>query len=191
MPRGISKLSEALGQVCDGSTNLSVAQAAVYLRCTQNKVHRLTCDGRLHPVRISGHLVFARSDLERHIRAADEHEITTRLQAGEHPLDVYFTFDGHVPLKEIERVLHEWARLTGIWLIEAPRGSYARWLQRFELLRVTPRGLRRFIEAMLVDEALGARVREYLTRTDFRGMQDPVTDKKRQLRKLQRPESAA
>ena len=183
---------ESLGQVCDGQTNLSVAQAAVFLHCPQNKVHRLACDGRLYPVRISGHLVFARADLERYRRAADELELTKRLQAGEHPLDIYIALDGTVPLKEVERILHEWARLTGIWLIEAPRGSYARWLQRFDLLRVTPRGLRRFIEAMLVDQEFGARVRDYLTRTDFRsGTEDPTVDKKKQLRKLQLPDSAA
>ncbi|HKY36472.1 MAG TPA: helix-turn-helix domain-containing protein [Polyangiaceae bacterium] len=193
MPKGKPSLLEALGKVCDGETNYSVAQAALYLRCTQNKMHKLASEGRLHPVRICGHLVFARSDLERQRRSELELELTKRFMAGDHPLDVYIDLDGRAALRDVERVLHDWAKLTGIWLIEAPRGSYARWLQRFDLVRVTPRALRRFLEAMLVEGGeLGGRVRAFFSSDDWRDLNGPAESatKARQARRLMRPQVA-
>lgn len=161
MPKGTPKLVEALASICDGARNFTVAQAAIRLAVPQNRVHKLVHEGRLHPVRVSGHLIFSRSDLERHRRTALELDLAQRFTRGDHPLDVYLEAEGKVAMRDVERVLRDWARLTGVWLVEGPRGSYARWLQRFGLLRVSPRALRRFVEAMLVDQDMGERVRAY------------------------------
>ena len=161
MPKGKPKLLEALASVCDGELNFNVAQAAQFLRIPQNRVHKWVSEGRLHPVRVSGHLIFARSDLDRQDRTAVELELSRRFAAGDHPLDAYFLLDGRVSLRDVDRILHDWAKVTGVWIVEGPRGSYARWLQRFGLVRVTPRALRRVLEALLVDQDVGERIRRY------------------------------
>lgn len=162
MPKGTPTAWEALASICDANINFNVAQAATFLNCSQNKLSKLVGEARLHPVKVGNICVFARSDLERQRSDAHELELVKRFQRGDHPIDVYIELDGVVPLGDVERALHAWAKLTGIWLVEGPRGSYARWLQRFNLVRVSPKGLRRFIEAMLVESGeLGQRVRAY------------------------------
>jgi excisionase family DNA binding protein len=161
VPKGKPKLLEALASVCDGAVNFTVAQAAEYLHVPQNRVHKWVSDGRLHPVRVSGHLIFARTDLDRQTRTDIELELSRHFAAGDHPLDAYFLLDGRVQLRDVHRVLLDWARVTGVWIVEGPRGSYARWLQRFGLVRVSPRALRRVIEALLVDQEVGERIRRY------------------------------
>lgn len=162
MPRGTPRGQDELLSVCDGQQNLTVAQAATYLATSQSVVYQLVSAKKLHPVRARGVLVFARSDLERHKGAELELEVTRELQRGVHPLDIFLEADGRMGMAAIERIMRDWAKLTGVWLVEAPRGSYARWLERMKLRSISPRALRRLLEALLTDAQVDARARSYL-----------------------------
>ncbi len=151
-----------LNAVVDGKKNLDFAGACSYLHVSQETLYALVKDLRLHPVRIKGALVFARSDLNSYRVGRMELELTKAFMDGEHPLDVFYRADARYPLREVNRVLREWARLTGVWIIEAPRGSYARWLSRMGIERISPRNLRRLVEALLTDNALAERARAHL-----------------------------
>lgn len=154
-------LDSVLSVVIDGKTNLNLAQACSLLCLAPAGVYELVKRKFLHPVRVGAVLVFARTELEQYRANMLETQIVKQLEQGLHPIDVYQTMERSMKLKDIDRVLHDWAKLAGVWLVEAPRGSYARWLARFEITRVSPRGLRRMIEALLSDPELGERVRVY------------------------------
>lgn len=151
-----------LKSICDGKKNLDCARACQYLRISENALYQLVKESRLHPVHVKGSLVFARTDLERYRGERQELELTKAFMDGRHPLDVFYEADGRYPLKEVNRVMGEWARLTGVWLVEAPRGSYARWLARMGLTSISPRSLRRLIEALLTDVEIGKFARVHL-----------------------------
>ena len=157
---------DLVSAICDGSNNFSLGQAADFLQRSRQAVYHLTSQRQLHPVRVQGQLVFSRGDLDRYRRTELEVEVARQLTDGVHPLDIYFEAQGRYPLTEVERVMREWARLTGVWVIEGPRGSYARWLERFGLMSVPPRALRRFFEALLVDKDLEDKVRTWFS--DYR-----------------------
>lgn len=123
--------------------------------------------GALTPARYGKGCVYTRRDLERYRRNWREAAIVEALVNGAHPLDLYLEDRGRFPLKEVTRVMGEWAKVTGVWLVEGPRGSYARWLQRFDLVRCSPRELRRLVEALLRDPVVGERVRLHFM--DYRG----------------------
>ncbi len=160
-----------LKSVCDGKKNLDCAGACRYLHVSENALYQLVKENRLHPVHVKGALVFARSDLERYRGEKQELELTKAFMDGRHPLDVFYEADGRYPLKEVNRVMYEWARLTGVWLIEAPRGSFARWLARMQLTQISPRSLRRLVEAMLTDVEIGKFCRVHLAdRRTLNGM---------------------
>lgn len=148
--------------ICDGRENLDAAQAARYLRIPPEKIYGLVREKALNPVKLNTLLVFARGDVDRCAREQREFELTKAFMEGKHPLDVYYENDGRFPLREIDRTLKEWAKLTGIWLVEAPRGSYARWLTRMKLDSVSPRLLRRLLEALLTDPEIDRAARAYL-----------------------------
>jgi hypothetical protein len=153
-------------QKTGGAANLTAAQVAVVLGCSESRVKGLVADGRLHPVNLGpgprGGFVFARSDVARHKRSECEHDVAKQLEQGRHPLDVYFEADGRYSLDDVHAAMNRWAKLTGCWIIEAPRGSYARWLERMGLTSITPRQLRRLLEALLGDPTIGQRARSYL-----------------------------
>jgi hypothetical protein len=161
VPRKKPTLTDVYLSACDGKINLTGAQAAHFLGCSLNHVHHLAGGGHLHPVRVGGVLVFARTDLARYRKVELELEIAQELQLGTHPLDVFFKAAGRYKMADVEAAMRDWAKLTGCWVIEAPRGSYARWLERTGLERVGPRQLRRFIEGMLTDPALADGARRY------------------------------
>ena len=149
-----------------GAQNLTAAQVAVLLGVSEPRVKALVQEGKLHPVNLGpgprGGYLFARSDVHRHRRAECEHDVAQQLEQGRHPLDVYFEADGRYSLEDVHRAMNQWAKLTGCWVIEAPRGSYARWLERMGLTSISPRQLRRLIEAMLCDSTIGPHVRSFL-----------------------------
>lgn len=167
------------------SANLSVAQAAVALGCSESRVKQLAGEGKLNPVNLGrgpgGGLVFARTDLARYKRSACEHDVAQQLEQGRHPLDIYFEADGRYSLEDVHAAMNHWAKLTGCWVIEAPRGSYARWLERMGLVSITPRQLRRLIEAMLCDTTIGPHVRSFLA--DQRVHNGPSPEKVEERRK--------
>lgn len=161
MPRKQPNLQDLYISACDGKSNLSAQQAAHFLGCSLNHVHHLAGGGHLHPVRVAGVLVFARTDLARYRRVELELEIAKALQAGTHPLDVFFSASGRYNMRDVEQCMRDWSKLTGCWIVEAPRGSYARWLERTGVERVSPRQLRRLIEGMLTDPVLAEHARRY------------------------------
>jgi hypothetical protein len=161
---GLPKKTEKTGgasAICDGRELFDAAQACSFLRCSPELLRQATLRGALTPARVGKGCVYTRRDLERYRRHFREAGIVAKLVEGAHPLDLYLENPGRYPLKEVTRVMHDWAKLSGIWIVEGPRGSFARWLQRFELVRCSPRELRRMIEALLRDPELGARVRLY------------------------------
>jgi len=144
--------------VCDGRELLSTAQSAEFLGCEEDVLRQAVKRGALFPAKIGPSLVFTRRDLSRYRARENEAEIARLLQEGGNPLDVYLSNPGRWSLTEVTTVLHRWAQLTGAWVIEGPRGSYARWLERFGLIRITPRQLRRVIELLLVDPTVQQRL---------------------------------
>lgn len=152
---------------------MSVAHAAAALRVSASQIYQYVSLGKLHAVRAHGLLIFPRGEVLRFQRTLLELDVVKQLVDGTHPLDIFFHADGQYPLREVDRVMREWAKLTGVWLIEAPRGSYARWLSRVGLERVSPRLLRRFVEAMLTDPVLSEQAREYFSdRRHLNGMNE-------------------
>lgn len=160
VPRAAS-VDSVLATLIDGKVNLDSGQAAQFLGLETAQVYELVKRRVLHAVRVGHQLVFPRLALEEYRDNLVELECVRAFQAGDHPLDVYQRMEGRARLRDVEGHLRQWAKLSGTWLVEAPRGSYQRWLARFDLLRVSPRALRRFIEAMLTDDELGARARSY------------------------------
>lgn len=132
--------------------------------------------GGLCPARMGRTSIFTRRDLLRFQRHMREHAIVTRLIQGAHPLDIYTEHPGRYSMRELTRALVEWAKISGVWLVEGPRGSYARWLSRYGLIRCTPRELRRLIETLCRDPVLGERVRSHFA--DYRGRADELADLK-------------
>lgn len=153
--------------LCDGKELFDSPQAARFLNVSEDVIRQATMNGGLCPARVGRLSVFTRRDLQRFRRTLREHAIVTRLVEGAHPLDIFLEHPGRYPMKEVTAAMLEWSRVSGVWLVEGPRGSYARWLERFGLLRCTPRELRRLIEALCRDPELGERVRRYFQ--DYRG----------------------
>lgn len=152
---------------------MSVAHAASALKVQPSQIYQFVSAGKLHAVRAHGLLIFPRSEILRFQRRELELDVVKQLVQGDHPLDIFFRADGQYPLREVERVMRDWAKLTGVWLIEAPRGSYARWLSRVGLERVSPRLLRRFVEAMLTDPAIQEHARaHFVDRRVLNGMSE-------------------
>lgn len=140
-----------LDSIVDGVEFLSAEQVATQSGQTTDLVYLHVRQGLLCPGKIGSQYVFTRADVQRWRQLRSEHAITTELEKGAHPVDVYLQGEGRWKLDDVTATMHRWARLTGAWVIEGPRGSYARWLQRLGLIRVTPRQLRRVIELLLAD----------------------------------------
>lgn len=155
--------SEATAEsICDGKLNLSGAQAALFLQISPPALYELVQRELVHPVHIGRGLVFARSDLEHYRRWRAEVEIVRGLEAGVPPIELFDRQLGRYRLRDIHRILQDWAKLQAIWLVETPRGSFARWLKRFGLTSLSARSFRRLCEALLVDPELGAKVRQLM-----------------------------
>lgn len=153
-----SRVSESLSPLCDGVELLNTQQSAAALGVTEDAIRQATVRGALCPAK-RGHLnVYTRRDLQRWHGRAVELEITRELTNGAHPLEIYLNSEGRYRLEDVTRVMHSWARLSGVWLIEGPRGSFARWLARMGLVRFTPRELRRIVESLIRDNELARRL---------------------------------
>lgn len=154
MPRPLKRApgERAFDELCDGKQFLSVDQVAARTGQSPEAIRKAAERHHLSPGNFRGMLVFTGTDVERYQRWRSEHTITRQLADGRHPLDIYLEGDGQHSLDGVLRVLSRWAKLSGAWLVEGPRGSYARWLDRMGLVRMKPRDLRRIIEALCVDE---------------------------------------
>lgn len=139
--------------LCDGVELLDSAQSCAFLGCSADALRQAVTRKLLNPAKIGPLLVFTRRDLQRYKDREETYEITQQLNSGAHPLAIYLEARGRFTLEEVTDTLHDWARLTGAWVIEGPRGSFARWLDRLGLPRITPRELRRVIEVLLRDPA--------------------------------------
>lgn len=106
--------------------------------------------------------MFTRRDLQRWHDGETEAAIVKALHEGQNPIDIYLSNPGRFRLEHVLDVLRKWAQLAGVWIVEGPRGSYTRWLQRMNLIRVTPRNLRRFLELLLVDPEIAERLRVHV-----------------------------
>jgi hypothetical protein len=123
---------------------------------------RQTRNKNLTPAALNGRegLVYTRRDLERFKRRKVDREkhIVDALQQGLGPVDAYYFAherDPSVTLKQVIDVTRAYAEIAGLWIMEGPPGSYARWLERMGLVSLKPKHLRRIIEALLVDPHCG------------------------------------
>lgn len=148
---GMAKWTKTL-DLPDGRQFFSPDQAAEFLELSRAKIERMTRGGLLAPGRVGNRNMYTRRDLERARSRLREVEIARGLQAGLHPVDIYLNAEGRFSLEEVTQAMASWAQLTGAWVIEGPRGSYARWLERLQVTRVTPRQMRRLVELLLVDD---------------------------------------
>ena len=142
----------------DGRELLSTTQAAALLDTPRHTILTAAQRGKLHPAKLGRRLIFTRSELvawHRERRGEGEKlerekAMIVRFEEGAHPVDVYLETEG-ATLKQVLATMHEWAGVAGVWIVEGPRGSYARWLQRVGLVELRPRELRRVLEAVLAD----------------------------------------
>lgn len=137
--------------LCDSRTLFDTPQAARFLGLTEDAVRQSVTRKHLRPAKIRRQLFFTRSDLEAFKSTAKQARIVRGLQAGELPIDIYLSDPHGLTLRDVEQASREWSRVTGYWIVEGPPGSYARWLVRMGLVRLTPRQLRRVIEGLLLD----------------------------------------
>lgn len=113
--------------------------------------------GALTPARVEGLVLYTLADVRDFETGARERLMMSMLNDGIHPCDICFE-QGYRP-QEVARTLETWGKLAGYWIVEGPPGSYARWLQRFGLLRFTPKLLRRLIELLLTDSYVQQKLR--------------------------------
>lgn len=141
--------------IVDGKEFFSSEQVAQFEKVTPQVVAQAVTRGQLCPGRLGSYSIFTRRDVLRwhKQRRASEIEvgITRELSKGVDPLSIYLQADGLYSLEQVAKVMLKWSKLTGLWIIEGPRGSYARWLERLGLVEVTPRMLRRVVELLLAD----------------------------------------
>lgn len=138
--------------MCDGREFLSSDQVATLTGVSADLIRQAVVRGQLCPGKVGTQLVFTRRDVERWRSWKEEHAIVSELVRGAHPVDVYLRGKGAWKLEQVTRVMLGWAKLAGMWVIEAPRGSYARWLDRMGLDELTPRAMRRLVELLLTDD---------------------------------------
>lgn len=149
--------------VPDGRQLLSSAQASDYLGVPQDTLMHAALRGALTPARYGtrqrGELIYTRADLDRFQSRSHERAIVEALERGEAPITAYLSSAGAIHLRDLARVIHDWARVASYWVVQQPPGSYARWLQRLGLLRVHTTDLRRMIEALCTDDDFARKAR--------------------------------
>lgn len=142
----------------DGRELLSPQQVSELLDTPKRTIMTAAQRGKLHPAKLGRRLYFTRSEVvawHRERRGEGEKlerekAMIARFEQGAHPVDVYLQTEG-ATLKQTLATMHDWAAVAGVWIVEGPRGSYARWLQRVGLVELRPREMRRVIEALLAD----------------------------------------
>jgi hypothetical protein len=135
-------------EVPDGDQFLSSYQAAQLCNVKLATLTKWTQLGYLHPARFGTEHIFTRAEILAVRNEQTDRQIGKLLAEGVAPTEVWERLP-HVSIDRVVRVLRSWARLSGYWVVEAPPGSYARWLSRFGLTRCTARDLRRHIERLL------------------------------------------
>jgi len=157
-----------MNALCDGREFLSSDMVAARTGASADLIRQAVARGQLCPGKVGTQLVFTRRDVERWRAWKDEHAIVEELARGAHPLDVYLRGQGAWSLEQVARVMVKWAKLAGVWVVQAPRGSYARWLDRMGLDSFTPKAMRRIIELLLTDDYVRRRAVEGLASADVR-----------------------
>lgn len=155
-PRDPIKTSGATVPV--GGELLNTQQVSALLDTPRHTILTAAKRGKLHPAKLGRRLIFTRSQVVAwHKERRGEGEkldrekaMIARFEQGAHPVDVYLETEG-ATLKEVLALMHDWAAVAGVWVVEGPRGSYARWLQRVGLVELRPRDTRRVIEMLLAD----------------------------------------
>lgn len=156
--------------VVDNHVFFDLEGAAQWLQVRTDAVLDAVQRGSLAPAGMThngkGGYVFTHRDLERYrnlLGLDAEKRVVEMLQAGAHPVDAYLAeYRNGIKMRKVLQLTHEWADLTGTWVIEGPPGSYARWLERMGLMQLKPRYMRRIIEAILTDAHTNNVVREKL-----------------------------
>lgn len=146
----------------DGVNILSTAQVAGRLGLNAQQIAKHHKAGRLVPCTLNGRRYYTGADVARFERDDREHSIMLKLRDGVHPVDI--ALDGRYPLSEVTEVMERWAKVAGVWIVDAPPGSYARWLERLGLTRLRPADIRRLIELMLTDSEVKEKCRRYVAR---------------------------
>lgn len=132
----------------DGAELLSSQDAARLIGAPQHTLHKWVERGYIHPARFGRELIFTRAQVVALRDATFDREIARLLQEGVPPLEIWTQLPNATPA-DVVRVLKSWARLAGVWIVEMPPGSYARWLARFKLTKFGAPQLRRAIERLL------------------------------------------
>lgn len=171
----------AISDLVDNRQFFDTDGVARRLKITTDNCLKLVQRGQLTPGRTGNEgLLYTLADVQRYQqRERKEHrekQILEQLQRGLHPVDVFLALEPEgVKLAHVVRVLHHWAKLGGIWVIEGPPGSYARWLERVGLARLTPRNLRRLIELLLSDPSTAARAGAWVS-ANLGALQSPAPE---------------
>lgn len=141
----------SLDDLCDGVQFFSSRQAAKYLDVGATAIANYRTMGRLSPGLIGRHPVYTLADLDRHKNKEQtiQARVFAELKAGRSPVDVVLELDAD-PAK-VGRWVGQYAKLSRLWLVETPRGSFGRWLEARGLTEFTPRQLRRVIELLATD----------------------------------------
>ncbi len=156
-----AKVPISLDQLCDGRNLFTRTQAAKYLDVHPSRVSQLMADGQLHPGRLAtshgADPFYTLADLEAHKNRGEtlEAKIFAELKAGRSPVDI--VIDLRVKPTTVGRATTAYAKLSRLWLIETPRGSYGRWLEGLGLAELTPRQIRRVIELLVSDPGVQAK----------------------------------
>lgn len=137
--------------LADGKNIFTLEQAADYCRATTAALQQASQRRMLRPAVVHGAYFFTRRDLDTYAQEVKELEIIQRLQNGQHPVDIVLEMRS-VRIRDVNIVMDEWARAAGMWIVEGPPGSYARWLERFGITTCNPRLIRRVLEACLLDD---------------------------------------
>lgn len=146
----------------DGVNLLSSSQVCGRLGLSPKHLSDHKKAGRLVPCMLNGRIYYTGADVARFERDERERAIMLQLRDGRHPIDI--ALDGHFPLAEVSEVMQRWAQVAGVWIVDAPPGSYARWLERLGLVRLRPSDIRRLIELMLTDPEVMERARRHVAR---------------------------
>lgn len=137
-----------LREVPDGRQLLGAHDAALLLGVPMDTLNKWQQRGHLHPAKYGSEHIYTRTELLAFRTHQLDRDIAALLNDNVPPIEVWERLP-HASLERVIRVLREWARLSGFWVVEAPPGSFARWLARFKLVRFGPVELRRAIERLL------------------------------------------
>lgn len=143
-----TRTKPVLREIPDGEQLLNSYDAALLAQVSQDVLHKWVQRGHLHPAKYGRDYIFTRSEVLAVRNEVIDRRIAKMLNDGASPLQVWESLPMASP-DRVVRVLRGWARLSGVWIVDMPPGSYARWLARWRLKKFTPTDLRRCIERLL------------------------------------------